>query len=229
MFSNSFFVQDLMPKTHIVEVKKDGYFDYKKSLAVKAKEVTKLEHITLFKKDISFQPVTDKTLSPFEKPKPAFLKNGIKNVIAFDEYQNKIYWLSKDGSLNQSDILFKEQKQLSKSFYAPVKGIRISPDGQKILYFNDYEILYSNLNNLEGDKVFLNRFSEKIGDAFWLNNDYIIFTLAGKIKISETDSQGGTNIFDTNKTASKIYFDPKERKLYISDKDSLLVSEPLVQ
>src|SRR3989344_4728291 len=49
IFSNSVFVQNLSPEQHNVLIQKDGYYDYKKTLGVDEKEVTKLENVTLFK------------------------------------------------------------------------------------------------------------------------------------------------------------------------------------
>ena len=54
IFSNSVFVQNLLPKNHSVLIKKDGYYDYQKTIKVKEKEVIKLENVILFKKDILF-------------------------------------------------------------------------------------------------------------------------------------------------------------------------------
>jgi len=53
MFSDSVFVLDLIPKEHSILIKKEGYFDYQKTIEVKEKEVTKLENIVLFKKNIN--------------------------------------------------------------------------------------------------------------------------------------------------------------------------------
>ena len=63
MFANSVFVQDLMPKEHSVLIKKDGYFDYTKTLEVKEKEVTKIENIILFKTAISYDKLLENALS----------------------------------------------------------------------------------------------------------------------------------------------------------------------
>lgn len=54
IFSNAVFVQNLIPKTHHILITKDGYYDYQKNLKVKENEVTKLESIILFKKNIPF-------------------------------------------------------------------------------------------------------------------------------------------------------------------------------
>jgi len=68
MFSNSIFIQSLLPASHTVLAKKSGYYDYFKTLPVQEKEVTKLENVLLFKKDIQFSIIDTKiTPSPFEK------------------------------------------------------------------------------------------------------------------------------------------------------------------
>lgn len=56
-FSNSIFVQNLLPQRHEVSIKKEGYYDYQKSLLVKEKEVTKLENVILFKEKLLFNIV----------------------------------------------------------------------------------------------------------------------------------------------------------------------------
>jgi hypothetical protein len=71
MFSNSVFVQDLIPQAHTVLIKKDGYFDYQKTLDVIENEVTKLEKVILFKNttqyDLGFEEVESFSISPDKK------------------------------------------------------------------------------------------------------------------------------------------------------------------
>ncbi|MEK7562662.1 MAG: hypothetical protein AAB509_03215, partial [Patescibacteria group bacterium] len=243
LITNSVFTQNLLPKNHSVLIKKDGYFNYQKTLAVKEKEATKLEHILLIKKDIAFRASTDKTQSPFVKKEQFILKNGnlydnstgklvliIKNVIAFDADQNNIYWVSKDNLLYKSDFSGKEKMKIFDSFYSPVKSIKISPDHSKILLSNDYEILFAYLNFPDSEKIFLNRFSEKIGECLWLNSDYVIFILADKIKISEVDNRNEINMVELPDIKPvKIYFNQQDKKLYVSTKDDILVSEQIIQ
>lgn len=59
IFSNAIFIQSLLPKDYTVLVEKAGYFDYLKTIPVREKEVTKLENVTLFKKDMSFVEISD--------------------------------------------------------------------------------------------------------------------------------------------------------------------------
>jgi len=71
MFLNAFFVQDLLPKSHTVLVKKTGYFDYQKNILVTENQVTKIEDILLIKQDIIFNSLGEKidyfSISPDNK------------------------------------------------------------------------------------------------------------------------------------------------------------------
>ena len=206
LITNSIFTQNLLPKNHLISVKKEGYFDYQKTLPVKESKVTKLEHITLFKKQVAFRPLTSASTSPFlNMPKlPTALS---KTATIFDISQNNIYYVSKNNLLYRADSSGKNSTQIFDSFYSPIKNIRISPDQSKILYCNDYEIMYSWISDKTFNKNFLNRFSEKIGQCYWLNNDYVVFTLGKKIKISEIDTTGDQiNIIELPQQADKIYF-----------------------
>ncbi len=309
IFSNTVFVQNLLPQNHSILITKDGYYDYQKNLDVKENEVTKLEHVMLFKKNIIFEAVADPKKSPFNTPllqDSYIIKNNhlylnenlaasqnpsvnlpdstqattpiIKSIITYKVQDNHIIWLGQDGFLHRSDLQGKNTEILNKTkliidqkslyellvldgniflkensgvllfdtskkdftnFYNPVTDLKISPDGQKILFYNDHEILYSPTNSLGQDTIFLNRFSEKINDCYWVGSDYIVFDLAGKIIISEIDVRGNINSIELPQTLSlingstitlqnpNIYFDEQEKKLYILTGKTVLVSEKL--
>ncbi|MEK7541170.1 MAG: PEGA domain-containing protein [Patescibacteria group bacterium] len=286
LLSPSVFAQNLLPKQHSILIKKDGYYDYKKTLEVKEKEVTRLERVILFKKNIPFEILTDKTISPFSKkdPEPLFIiknnnlyKNNsgestaiLKKLLAFEVSGDNIIWLGLNGLLytssqnvkttdelsqtplkinknssykftiisqniflkeNNNLLLFNQKTKTFETFYGLIKDLKISPDGQKILYYNDNEILYSYLNSDNPEKIFLNRFSEKIRDAFWLNDNYLIFGLGDKIVISEIDNRDSINMITLSQALSltdKIFFNQEDKKLYILTQDALLVSEKLI-
>ena len=378
---NYVFEQNLLPGAHSVAIKKDGYYDYQKSLLVKEQSVTKLEHVILIKKNIAFTVldananyfyiapdgknillakivngkvnfsmvnlenqqeknlllsikntvVTRLTwsddssralinsagsyflLQPFlnipkimalpyllaaqevsfdpQNPNTMlFIKSKnlyssqqitpiIKNVVTYQVTNNTITWLSYDGFLYRADtanivankinttaffiksggaysiipganiILLQENESLwllnqttkiFENFYNPVTSVQISPNKQKILYFNDHEVLFSSLNSNNSDKVFLNRFSDNIGTAFWFNDDYVIFTLQDNIVISEIDIRGNINTvklpsivsLSNGKTVDiknpEIFFNQQDKKLYILSQGNLLSSERLV-
>jgi len=104
---------------------------------------------------------------------------------------------------NKTLYLFSpNSKSLEKSFEG-IRDLKISPDLKKLLLLSDYEIWIlflkettSQPQRKAGEQLFLVRLSEKIGDCFWLNSDYLIFNAANKIKIAEIDDRNKTNIVD---------------------------------
>ncbi|MBI2054135.1 MAG: PEGA domain-containing protein [Candidatus Staskawiczbacteria bacterium] len=151
---------------------------------------------------------------------------------------------------NDNLLLFDQKIKEFLNFYGPVKEIELSPDQKKLLFYNDYEILFSYVWQLSDqsdyEKIFLNRFSEKISQCQWLNNDYIVFTVEGRIKISETDNKNNINIVTLpenlallngtsarlfnpgNGKEAEIYFSQQDKKLYILDGDKTFLSEKIL-
>lgn len=296
MFSNSIFVQSLMPKTHTVLVQKAGYFDYYKTLPVQENEVTKIENVLLFKKDISFATVTDATTSPFllaTQQEKYYIKNNnlyaqqapsatpaptpkilpvIKNVLAFQSLNSGVLWLGTDGFLYRSDSAGKNPEKLSitallinkkdtykiipagetiflnangqflvfnsktKNFETFAKAItdaKISPDGKNMIYFSGKDLyIYPLVVSEEKPKkeMLLHQAQNNISDAFWINNDYVIFAAGNQVLISEIDYRGNTNTVTLPATGlpnPKIYFSQQEGKLYILSGTALLSSEKI--
>ena len=125
-----------------------------------------------------------------------------------------------------------------------MKDVRLKSDTLRFKRINRYikgkEIL--DIGSSEGnvhklliehnpEKIFLNRFSEKIKDCFWLNDNYLIFNLGEKIIISEIDNRNSVNMITLPQPLSpndKILFNQEDKKLYILTEDSLLSSEKLL-
>jgi len=404
LFSNTVFVQNLLPKQHAVLIQKEGYHDYQKNLLVRENQVTKLENVVLFKQKMLFDLLegntdyfstakdnntllvanietnainfalinltskvkqdfflsneiltkaglslkntklhpdnwiiqwsndSNKALLTIEKSyflldfslrEPtitnlAFLANSeepsfeaqnsdyfffikeknlysskqklplIKNVVTYQAANRNITWLSLDGFLYVSDsngrvvnkvtkqifpikkissykiihtagLLFLQENEylyllnqnlgVFESFYNQVEDVKISPDGQKMIYFNQYEILYYLLNPLrdEQSKGLLLKTTQQINDLYWLNSDYIIFKSENiskpgqnNITIAEIDNRGDVNTINIPQVVSllsgehvdvnqpKIFFNHQEKKLYILTNNQILVSEKLI-
>lgn len=56
-FFGSFFVQELLPKKYEVEVKKEGFFSWKKNLEINEKKVAEAKHIILFPKNLNLEKI----------------------------------------------------------------------------------------------------------------------------------------------------------------------------
>ena len=309
IFSNSVFVQNLLPGQHSVFIKKDGYYDYQKKLVVKEKEVTKLENVILFNKNFGFEKIpgsTDQFLDLKAKPIERYIivsgslyyfdnapENAqlsimqrntplIKNVVSFKVSNNSIYWLGKDGILNKSNLEGKDTEKIStkaiaiksktlysievfsqdiflkeganllrlnessksfESFYTSVKDLRLSPDGHKLVYYNDNEIFLYFMQNLpigEENNALLEKSLDKISEVYWLNNDYIIYNTTNSVVISEIDYRGNINkIFIEGNVLlangesqgiekPEIFYDQRSKTFYILTNKTLISSDKIL-
>jgi hypothetical protein len=170
LFSNSIFVQSLLPKNHTVSIKKNSYYDYFKTLTVAENQVTKLENVILFKKNIKIESAPEKTQSPFLAQTKYIIKNSdlyyspasentgltllqkstpiIKKLTAFAIQNNNILWLGTDGLLYSSDP--------TNPTALPTKLTTVA---LKISSKSTYKIISDNQNvfvNAGGNLLFLN-------------------------------------------------------------------------
>ncbi|MBM3206094.1 MAG: hypothetical protein FJZ43_00520 [Candidatus Staskawiczbacteria bacterium] len=309
IFSNSVFVQNLLPGQHSVLIKKDGYYDYQKNFVVKEKEVTKLENVILFNKNFGFEKIagsTDQFLDLKAKPIERYIivsgslyyfdnapENAqlsimqrntplIKNVVSFKVSHNSIYWLGKDGILSKSNLEGKDTEKIStkaiaiksktlysievfsqdiflkeganllrlndssksfESFYASVKDLKLSPDGHKLVYYNDNEIFLYFMQNLpigEENNALLEKSLDKISEVYWLNNDYIIYNTTNSVVISEIDYRGNINkifiegnVLLANRESQgiekpDIFYDQVNKTFYILTNKTLISSSNIL-
>ena len=315
LFSTAVFAQNLLPGPHSVLITKEGYHDYQKTLEVKEKEVTKLETVTLFKKDIAFQIVpaalataTQPALTAKEQfanlakpPTELFIiKNNtlyyadvpenapltalqkttpaIKNIVTHKTVQSAILWLGIDGMLYRSDargqntqtvsttalsinkkktykleslashiflqedraaFLLNAQTGEFENFYPMVDGMELSPDGQKIAYYNTQELWYwLPKAGVVVQNILLQKTQGAIKNVYWLNNDYLIFSESDTIVISEIDVRGNINTIRLPQTIvlaeaitiknPALFFEQQDKKLYLLTQNTLMVSERLV-
>src|SRR5207244_3035313 len=105
-----------------------------------------------------------------------------------------------------------------------------------------FSLVNSNNQDLlqNADGIPLNKFSDTIKDFYWLNNYYVIGNVGDTIVISEIDYRDSINTVTwpttlsltdgTNATLNNItaFFNPRDQKLYLLNKQSLLVSEKLL-
>jgi hypothetical protein len=340
-FFGSALIENLLPKKHKIEIKKEGYFPWEKELEIEEKRVTEIRNLVLFQKNLNFSPlsknVEDFWFSPDGKKiilrekenekwslKLYSIENKVKshlleendiskeNVeilnLKFSENSNEIeiearvgkeireflldltkpsqikeiektkipenilcyqikngssYFLENSGFFFKGDLNFANKEKLnevpiliekeckleiwnnfvfligngnifllnseSKSFEKILEGgkeLKVSPDSKKFALFSKSEIWLFKEN---GEKIFLNRFSEKIEDLFWLNENYLIFKIQNKIKISETDTRDKINVIDfLENKVDKFFFDRFDKKIYILKDGILYQSESIL-
>lgn len=161
---------------------------------------------------------------------PFILDNNFSyQLFIFSE--NKIFVKKENGF-----YFFNQEKQLLEKILEGVKEIKISPDLKKIVYFTNNEIWLLFLENIEGqpgriegEKLFLSRFSEKIGNVFWWTSHYLIFSVGKEIRIIEIDNRNGINNYNlpTVPTQAEMFWNNSDKKLYILSEGDLFSSQKL--
>jgi len=108
------------------------------------------------------------------------------------------------------------------------QGIEASSDFRKAVCWNNHEIWILEFEPAY-TKIFLNRFSEIIGDCFWLNYNYLVFNIENQIKISETDTRDKINIFLIKELKNpKIFYNNSLDNLYIFSENNLFFSSFII-
>lgn len=176
----------------------------------------------LFRTDFSFNQREKINIIPLSLKKETAYKIAIYNSHIF---------------LQENDILYilDENKKSFQKIFEPIKNFRISPDFNKLVYFNDYEISvlflekkYDQPQKEAGDQIFITRFSEKINKVFWYTNDYLIFAVGNKIKIAEIDDRDKINIFDFGAFNNpEIFWSRVNKKIFILAEKNFYSSEVL--
>jgi len=136
-----------------------------------------------------------------------------------------------DGS--SSFYLFKENKKEFEPFLKTTNGINYATLPDKIIFGNGYELWLLLLKDFEtpffqknGVLVFLSRFSSKIDDVAWFNNDYFLYTSNNNLLVSEIDNRDSINAFSlSDMPIKKFWFDEREKTIYALSDNKIYVSD----
>lgn len=256
-FFGALYINNLLPKKYEVEIKKEGYHSWKKTLEVKEKQVTEMKNIFLFPENPKFsiisQDVEDFFVSPDQRKiilkETEIGKDHIFSLKLFELDKNIKSHLAKDTDLGTSSVsefvnyFFKIENGESflenESLKNNSLNEQISPDKKKIVYLNNNSEIWitlvkkNNNNKLSREepeeKILVGRFSEKVNQVFWLNDYYLIFSIGDKIKIAEIYNQDKVSIINFAEFKNpKIFFNQKDKKLYVLEEGKLYVSEALL-
>lgn len=130
---------------------------------------------------------------------------------------------------------FNKDIQTLEKISESIKEIKISPENKKLVLINNNEIKvlfleqkYDQPTKEKGEKVFVTRFSETIKDTNWYTENYLIFSVGDKIKISEIDERDNINVYDfASFSDPKIFWNQSDKKIYILSEGNLLYSDKI--
>ncbi len=206
-------IEELRPGTYSIEIKREGLFSWRKELAIRPNMVTRAENILLFPTLQVTEKVSDREMNNFFIP----------------DDRSQVYYMTKSG-LYKSNLDGTNPKKLSSysGWPSDILWKKLSPDGKKILYFNENGIWIIYLNGLkltkDGDVAEVGEVLKSpyiIKDVFWHSgSNHIIFVAGRDIDVLEIGKGGGKNIVTLNKCSRQpqgVYYDAYNDSLYFND------------
>ena len=131
IFTNSSLVENLIPKTYAVEIKKDGYYSWQKTLEVREKQVTEAKNIVLITTNPNFTKL-NATTTEFNKMVAVLATSATSSdgqkVIEADGHE---IWVS----------FPKEEKKIFLNRFSESIG--------KVFWFNDYYLIFNVANKIK--------------------------------------------------------------------------------
>jgi hypothetical protein len=194
----------------------------------KLKNETEIEDLFFSKSEnkIFLKTISDKTkYFAFDLEKDDFWQEITKED--FEKAKERKETIeNKTFSLWQGN-LFLEDLEGKKKIMENVNSFLVSPNKRKIAVFQDNEI-WLLLKEDDFEKTFLTRFSKKIKNPFWINNNYLLFSLDDKIIVSETDTRDFLNYYEWQGFPDqKIIFNFSEKNFFVLSKGKLFLSEKI--
>jgi hypothetical protein len=205
-------IEELRPGEYYVEVRKEGFYPWQKILVVRPNMVTKAEEIVLFPLSQEISRVIDRDMTDF-----AVSDNNV------------IYYMSASGlfSMNMDGTNIRRLSSYSE-WPDKIKGKAFSPDGNKLLFFDNKHIWVIYLKQEKpGDGADTARVEEVVKSsrpivaAFWYSqSNYIVFVADKNINVVELSGQGVRNTVTLYKFISEpkdLYYDINADSLYFTD------------
>ena len=205
-------IQELLPGDYSIRLELDDYYSWAMQVSVEPRKVVRLEKVILF-------PV---------RPNIKQINQGA--IIAFyvDKERNRIYYLNKsENAFFVSDMegeKFELLNNLPQGFNYPLKELKISPDREKMLFFNDRQVgivyLRPEKSLLYGQApLILNYPNQRIANIFWHSDSHHLIVVTDKnIAVIEANERiNPVNLVNLNKMASGFFYDIDKDMLYFRD------------
>ena len=206
-------IEELKPGTYRIEVRREGFYPWERDLVVRPNMATKADRIVLF-------PIA-KELEKIGAP-------DTKDFVISDKGQ--IYYFSKAGLFRSAlDGTGLKRLTLYSDWPDRITGRKISPDGGKLIYFNEHAVSVVYLDpepstgkdkeDVKVEEVI--KSADPIIDVFWYSaSDHLLVVTANDIKAVELRGEGMRNIvalYKFNTRPQSLYYDDDNDSLYFTD------------
>ncbi|MFA5287625.1 MAG: PEGA domain-containing protein, partial [Candidatus Omnitrophota bacterium] len=205
-------LQELLPGVYNIRLELDGYYSWVTQANVEPRKVVRLEKIILF-------PV---------RPNIKQINQGAIVSFYVDKERSRIYYLNQsENAFFVSDMEGEKFERLSsvpEGFSYPLKELKISPDKEKMVFYNDRQACIAYLNPerslLYGQaSVLLNYPNQRIRYLFWHSDSYHLVMITDQnISIIESSPKiNPINLVNLNKMAGGFFYDIDKDMLYFRD------------
>jgi len=140
IFTNSCLIENLLPKTYSVEIKKKGYHAWQKNLEVREKQVAEAKNVLLIRQNPNFSIAATSTKeidSIVSVIEPSATSSDKNRLIEFNEHE---IWLSFTETRN--DKIFRDSRE--KVFLT-----RFSGTIGEVFWFGDYYLIFNVGNKIK--------------------------------------------------------------------------------
>lgn len=194
---NSHTISGLLPGEYTIRLQRDNFSLWQKKILVEEGLVSDFSRILLLPTDETSRQELKKEIQLLLYPPKESLPTSTSKATPAPNPEP--FYVKKF-------ILYQTVNSQPVAISSGVAGFAISPDKQKIVWWNtNNEVWIFWLNDMNyrpykkaGDKEFIMKFSEIIKNtAFFRGNDHVVIDSKG-YKVIEIDKQGGLNIMEIN-------------------------------
>jgi hypothetical protein len=191
-----------------------------KAFTISGNDIYSLENGLLYRDNLTLNINETLSSTPFKTIDSTYELVTMEGEIFLIENKKVVYLFNKETKIFDKKIEAKTE-------------LKYTPFYERILFAVDNELWLLLLKDTETpfftkaySTIFISRFSQNINNIKWLNGDYFIYTLNNKVNISEIDNRDHINSFELPQTeTTKIFFNGNTKKLFLLNKEELLVSE----
>ena len=207
-FFGSLLVENLLPGKYVIEVKKEGYSSWQKTLEIKEKTVTEAKDIVLFPENPGIETLAENIQDFWFSPD--------QKKLIFKEEDEKGWFLTlyepeknlKSQLIKKSDISTKEVKLLDITFSKDSKEITIQTEISKVKRYFTLDITMAGLSPKETE-------APEVGEKEYIVGNYKFKEEDGTLYFSNNSSDSFQELFSQVKG---FKFSPEAKKMaYFSD------------
>jgi hypothetical protein len=198
-------LNEVLPAQYAVKLELAEHYTWFGDVFVDAGKVTYLDKIVLFPLRPNIKQLNKEEIS-------AFWPDREKDRIYYVDYRKNVIYRSDFDGGQFRDIAVLPQKVSS------LKELRVSPDKEKLMFFNDHQIVIVYLEPLKYPFV-LEYPDKEIMNAFWHSDSYHMILVTDKnIEALEAKLKPATvNLTNLNKKSIEAFYDEGKNILYFLD------------